>query len=142
MDTIFCRLEQARGPRRGAALTLHSPHPVRTGAAQAQLPLAEGPGVLPLGRRARAAPALPSPRPRARLALLPPPHTNTTHNTHICTHRSFEFPFAFATPRGLPGSMTIDTMDAKGHVQYKVKARLAQVGAAGVLGPVVRQGAA
>lgn len=42
---------------------------------------------------------------------------------------SFEFPFAFALPRNLPGSMKIDTMDARGHIAYTLKARCKEVGA-------------
>ena len=41
---------------------------------------------------------------------------------------SFEFPFSFALPRGLPGSTRIDNIDARGRIEYRVTARLAQSG--------------
>ena len=68
--------------------------------------------------------------------MLHPPLSNNTQQARLPLSQgpgslplgSFEFPFAFALPRALPGSMEINNRDARGHVQYKVTARLQQSG--------------
>ncbi|GBF96732.1 hypothetical protein Rsub_09474 [Raphidocelis subcapitata] len=58
---------------------------------------------------------------KARLPLVQP-------GPGVLKPGSYEFPFSFATPRGLPGSMTFHSMDARGFVEYSVRAKAEQSG--------------